>query len=404
MSFTLYLDKERWYNHQRQLDKLYPDYLPVIKGNGYGFGNSYLAKTCLALGKDKVAVGTLQEARSMINKGYEFEEILVLTPVLGELRLVDFANCVFTVGSIRHLEHLMYNAEGLLSFSRKKMPIIKVVLKCQSTMRRYGFSPEELATAIKMLADEARILPLEIKGYSIHLPVEGPSETEKFNEVTGWLGCIAKNGLKLKNMYLTHIAPETLQQLAATYPTMKFIARLGTTLWLSEKPAYRFCTTVLAVQQIQRGETFGYKQKKARRNGYLLYVAGGSANGVGLETPLHMKKTYNRLRLTVFWVLNLFNLNLSPFTYRGKRMWFAEPPHMQTTALWLPAGMKPPAVGSEIEIKNLRMTIAVFDRIVDIDPDNQVTQIYRRTVGRDRIHNNEVNKVPARSRIPLKQN
>jgi hypothetical protein len=92
-----------------------------------------------------------------------------------------------------------------------------------------------------------------------------------------------------------------------------------------------------------------------------------------------MKTLKDRLKLTAFWLLNLFNLNLSPFIYQGKRLWFAEPPHMQTTVLRLPTGLKPPAVGTEIELKNLRMTLANFDRIVEITPENQATRIYQRT-------------------------
>jgi alanine racemase len=376
LSFTLYLNKDKWYAQQQKLTESYPDYLPVIKGNGYGFGNRYLGQACLELGKQRIATGTLEEARSLLSAGLQFEEIVVLTPVLSEFRVEDFAQCVFTVGSLLQLEHLLKTALGLIALGQQ-LESIRILLKCQSSMRRYGFSQRELVEASERLSKVSGQLNLEIRGYAIHFPIDGLGDTEKLTQLTDWVECIAKLGLGGENFYLSHVSSELCAKLNSSYPKINFSLRMGTALWLNS--AYSFRSTVLAVQEIRRGQSFGYKQKKAKREGYLLYVAGGSANGVGLEAPLHMKSLKDRLKLTAFWLLNLFNLNLSPFIYQGKRLWFAEPPHMQTTVLRLPTGLKPPAVGTEIELKNLRMTLANFDRVVEITPENQATRIYQRT-------------------------
>ena len=57
---------------------------------------------------------------------------------------------------------------------------------------------------------------------------------------------------------------------------------------------------------------------------------------------------------------------LSPFRVDGARRWFAEPPHMQVSMLWLPDGVGPPAVGSELDV-DVRMTTCFFDRVVVSD-------------------------------------
>jgi hypothetical protein len=40
-----------------------------------------------------------------------------------------------------------------------------------------------------------------------------------------------------------------------------------------------------------------------------------------------------------------------------------EPPHMQVSMVWLPSGIAPPVVGSDVPV-DVRMTTASFDRVV----------------------------------------
>jgi len=58
------------------------------------------------------------------------------------------------------------------------------------------------------------------------------------------------------------------------------------------------------------------------------------------------------------------NRSLSPFRWAGKQRWFAEPPHMQVSLLWLPSSVTPPAVGDELPVE-VRMTTTHFDAVVD---------------------------------------
>jgi hypothetical protein len=66
---------------------------------------------------------------------------------------------------------------------------------------------------------------------------------------------------------------------------------------------------------------------------------------------------------------------MSPFSWDGKRRWFAEPPHMQVSLLWLSAddvrvatgrGGRVPAVGDELDCR-VRHTTALFDRIIGLE-------------------------------------
>ena len=58
---TLRLDGPRWREHLRTVAGAAPGLVPVIKGNGYGYGLRRLAQESAELGVDTIAVGTAGE-------------------------------------------------------------------------------------------------------------------------------------------------------------------------------------------------------------------------------------------------------------------------------------------------------------------------------------------------------
>jgi hypothetical protein len=53
----------------------------------------------------------------------------------------------------------------------------------------------------------------------------------------------------------------------------------------------------------------------------------------------------------------------SPYTVAGKARYFAEPPHMQASLLYLPSGVEVPATGDEVDVR-VRFTATTFDEVV----------------------------------------
>jgi alanine racemase len=371
MSLTLYLNRSDWLRHLAETESRFPDFIPVIKGNGYGFGNEFLAQTAERVGKRSIAVGTIAEARQLEKEG-AFDDVLVLTPILSELEPHDLRpERIYTVGSRQHLEHLV-NAFARLMAAKpniwtggSRRPELRVVVKLQSVMKRYGFSNSDADKWSRLSSvGEAAGVPIRVEGYSIHFPKEGVSGGAKIGELEEWLKRIPLSGEQKPWFFVSHLSSTQYLQLRDQHPEVRWVMRLGTDLWLKDKSFVDTRATVLDIQPITRGTRFGYKQRKARRNGYLVYVAGGSAHGVGLEAPPSVRGWKDALKLTAFWLLNLFNLHLSPYTFQGKRTWFAEPPHMQTSVLFFPASATLPRVGDELPVQ-LRMTTAHFDRYVE---------------------------------------
>ena len=68
MPLTLYVDGGRWRAHLRHVRDAHPGIVPVLKGNGYGFGLERLAQRASWLGVDTVAVGTYDEVTPVVHK------------------------------------------------------------------------------------------------------------------------------------------------------------------------------------------------------------------------------------------------------------------------------------------------------------------------------------------------
>ncbi|MDR6226459.1 alanine racemase [Desmospora profundinema] len=368
MSLTLYLNRKVWLRHLAETESRFPGFIPVIKGNGYGFGNEFLANAAQRAGKRSIAVGTVEEARHLGEEG-SFDHLLILTPVLNELEPDDLRpERIYTVGSRQHLDYLV-SAFARLADSKpniwsgqERRPELRIAVKLQSAMKRYGFAREE-ADFLRQLesAGEEAGVAVHVEGYAIHFPKEGMSAASKEAQLKAWLERIPTD---TPTFFVSHLSSAQYLRLREEHPQVNWVMRLGTDLWLKDKSFVDVRATVLDIQPVFRGERFGYKQRKAKRDGHLVYVAGGSANGVGLEAPPSVQSMKDALKLTAFWVLNLLNRNLSPYTFQGKRTWFAEPPHMQTSVLFFPSAAALPGVGEELPVQ-LRMTTAHFDRYIE---------------------------------------
>ena len=61
MALTLLVERDRWREHLARAVSARPGLVPVVKGNGYGFGRERLLTECRRLGLGEVAVGTAWE-------------------------------------------------------------------------------------------------------------------------------------------------------------------------------------------------------------------------------------------------------------------------------------------------------------------------------------------------------
>lgn len=343
MSLTLYVDGDRWRTHLRAVHDRYPTVVPVIKGNGYGFGNARLARKSGWLGADTVAVGTYGEVDDVRTR---FDgSILVLTPWRPfEQQVVHDKRVVHTVGRLEDLRELS---------ARTDRP--RVVLERMTSMRRHGFSARELREAGELLSDAVRV-----EGAAIHLPmVHGSHLAEAERLMTD----VVAAGLPTRRVFVSHLTDAEFTRLAAAYRDFELRPRVGTNLWLGDRGALTVRAAVIDAHPVERGDVFGYRGRTAPKAGTILVVSGGTAHGIGLEAPPAVEGLRQRAVTLAKGGLDAAGFVRSPYTIGGKHRLFAEPPHMQASMLFLPHGAPVPEVGAEVDVR-VRFTTTTFDRTV----------------------------------------
>src|SRR5699024_7717336 len=130
-----------WRRHLRTTAEAHPGIVPVVKGNGYGFGNHRLARRVAWLGVDTVAVGTYGEVADVLPRCEA--DVLVLAPWrpgADGTRAYD-PRVIHTVGRVADLETLGAQAPAGT----------RVVLEGLTSMKRHGLERDELAAAARAL-------------------------------------------------------------------------------------------------------------------------------------------------------------------------------------------------------------------------------------------------------------
>ncbi|MEV7518199.1 alanine racemase [Streptomyces diastaticus] len=342
MALTLYVDTARWREHHHQVREQFPGIVPVCKGNGYGFGHERLAEEAIRFGADILAVGTTYEAARI--KDWFSGDLLVLTPFRRGEEPVPLPDRV--VRSVSSVD----GVHGLVG--------ARVVIEVMSSMKRHGVSEEDLPKL------HAAIEDVRLEGFAIHLPLDRTDGTDAVEEVIAWMDRLRAHRLPLHTMFVSHLKASELARLQHQFPQTRFRARIGTRLWLGDEEATEYRGAVLDVTQVSKGDRFGYRQQKAAGDGYLVVVAGGTSHGVGLESPKALHGVMPRAKGVARAGLATVNRNLSPFVWAGKQRWFAEPPHMQVSILFVPADAPAPQVGDEL-VAHLRHTTTQYDRVVE---------------------------------------
>jgi hypothetical protein len=336
MPLTFYVDGPRWRDHLRRTADSVPGLVPVAKGNGYGFTVGRLARRSEWLGVDLIAVGTYAEVAEVRQRFSG--DILVLEPWRPFLPNLTYDDrVVHTVGRVEDLAALG---------GHDGSP--RVVLEALTSMNRHGFALDAMAT----VAASAR--GVRVEGHAAHLPLgEGHvAEVER---------CVAS--APHHRWFLSHVTTVELGVLRDRHPDVDFRSRIGTSLWLGDRAALAARATVLDARPVARGESAGYRRRKFGRAGTLLVVSGGTAHGVALEAPTPAASTRQRAVAVARGGLEATGRALSPFVVDGKQRWFIEPPHMQVSLLFLPAGATAPSVGDEVEVQ-VRYTTTTFDAVV----------------------------------------
>lgn len=309
MTVRLNVEQAAWRSHVAATAQAYgPALMPVIKGNGYGFGRPLLHQLAIELvpSIDHVCVGNVHELADVPAS----LRPVVLTPTLAAPP--PDRNAVMTVGSTAHVD-------ALRGWSGD------VMIKVASSMRRFGATVDELPTLLRAVEN----VGFGVAGYAIHLPLTGTDES-RVAEIETWLPDLPFD----VPLWLSHLEPATVHALQLKYPLRKFKVRVGTALWhgVPKVPDLQLQAEVLHTQPIGVGEIAGYHHTRAPFDGTLVAVGAGSAHGIASnDTPSKQP--------------------LSPFHFARTRMTLLEAPHMHTSLVIVEASAESPKVGDWVDVQ-----------------------------------------------------
>ncbi len=224
--------------------------VPVVKGNGYGFGRVRLAELAAELA-DTIAVGNVHELSGLPSG----PDVAVLTPVGAEAlaspevsALVMHHDPILTVGSTDHVAALADSG-----WSRR------VVAKLESDMHRFGAGIE--------LVDAARQNGLDVVGVSIHPPTAG-SDEDHVRQVTDLLPVVDPS----LTVWVSHLSASGYASLPDSH---RYRLRVGTSLWHGDKTALHLSADVLDVRPVAAGTSAGYHQAEVPVDGRLVVIGAG---------------------------------------------------------------------------------------------------------------------------------
>ena len=343
MSLVLHLDTPAWRAHLDQTRDQTPGLVPVAKGNGYGFGLARLAAEATRLGVDVLAVGTTTEVATVRAGGWG-GDIVVLTPWSHHdplaVQLLDDPQVIATVS----------RSDDLAEIARRR-PGTRVLVELLTSMRRHGVSLDDLGR-IEALAGQ-----VHVSGWTIHLPMKAADPLAEARALAR-----AATETVEAPAWLSHLSAADYATLSAELDAETRL-RMGTQLWLGAPKTRRVTARVLDLHPVRRGERVGYWQHRAPRDGWVVVVSGGTANGVALSAPSSGATLKQRVVTAATGAMDAAGMALSPYTLGGKKRVFVEPPHMQSSLVFLP-GAATVAIGDEVPVE-VRLTTATVDRVID---------------------------------------
>ena len=327
MPLSLYVDGQKWRSHLSAMVSAKPGLVPVIKGNGYGFGLAFLGAESSRLGVSAVAVGLASEV-APVRSAFS-GEIIVLSPDNASYDFSD-SKVIWTISSLENLE-----AIGSQS---------KIIIEILTPLNRHGIKISDLDSALAIVENRG----LAVQGFTLHLPIV------KID--VNWIRKTLQKLPTTSTVWISHLYD--LEKIQKEFPQLIFRERIGTSLWLGNQSALAAKATVLENREVKGAA--GYRQTRA--NGYVVVASGGTAHGIGLAAPQGDKSLLGGLKIVARAIESALGKDRSPYSWNGKTLNFLEPAHMQCSLLKI-EGQNQPKIGDELNLR-VRYTTTTFDQIV----------------------------------------
>ena len=278
----------------------------VVKADGYGLGVATFSQELSKLGIENFCVTEPQEAETIRASGLMAEKILMLRQLSDpkEIRAMEKANVIFTVGSMESAERLNANVNGP----------VDVHVKIDTGMGRYGFRPEELSQIISLFRRENN---LRIKGIYTHFHSAFCSDATtkaQFTQFQNVVASLQKEGCDTGIVHCCNSAA------FLKFPEMHLDGvRLGSALLgrmsfsTDLRPLGKVETIIEEVRRLPKGHSTGYGAIwKSKKDSDLAIIPVGWCNGLQVSCKEDRSRAMDCIR---GGLKELKNLLKRPKTY-----------------------------------------------------------------------------------------
>ena len=379
MTFSLNVNAAKFRGHLVSVMNSYAtsgaELVPVIKGNGYGFGRDLLADEASRLGCNRIAIGTVWELGQ------------ALADFAGQILVLEPFNSSDAPAVEKWRQHLEHNAARIIvTVSKVDLAAVRsagakdIYLEGKTSLSRFGILPYDMQSISNF--DDLNVL-----GLSLHLPIvqaahkvdatteissafDGAALSQSMTETWNWIVLYQEMSTKFslpKHLSLSHVSEDQVKSLKKMVQSYNFDleieVRVGTKLWLGEPSALQATGTVLQIHEITHQQTVGYQQIATGTNKRLIVVSGGTAHGVAMAAPSNARSLRKKGVAIAEGFSQAIGKVRSPFSCDGRNLDFVEPPHMQVSMLW--SNDMSIAVGDELNC-NVRNSTSNFDCVLGL--------------------------------------
>jgi alanine racemase len=379
MTFSLNVNAAKFRGHLVSVMNSYAtsgaELVPVIKGNGYGFGRDLLADEASRFGCNRIAIGTVWELGQ------------ALADFAGQILVLEPFNSSDAPAVEKWRQHLEHNAARIIvTVSKVDLAAVRsagakdIYLEGKTSLSRFGILPYDMQSISNF--DDLNVL-----GLSLHLPIvqaahkvdatteissafDGAALSQSMTETWNWIVLYQEMSTKFslpKHLSLSHVSEDQVKSLKKMMQSYNFDleieVRVGTKLWLGEPSALQATGTVLQIHEITHQQTVGYQQIATGTNKRLIVVSGGTAHGVAMAAPSNARSLRKKGVAIAEGFSQAIGKVRSPFSCDGRNLDFVEPPHMQVSMLW--SNDMSIAVGDELNC-NVRNSTSNFDCVLGL--------------------------------------
>lgn len=380
MTFSLKVDATKFRGHLVSVMNGYAsagaDLVPVVKGNGYGFGRGTLANETSRLGCNRIAIGTV----------WELAQSLADFP--GEILVLEPFNSFDESAVVQWRQHLAHNADRVIvTVSSIDLASVRaagaknIYLEGKTSLSRFGMLHFDMQSLVNFN-------DLKVLGLSLHLPIaqsttkvdamteissafNGATLSKSMTEAWNWIVLYEELSTKFslpKHISVSHITEAQIHSFKKMMQSYNFDqdieVRIGTKLWLGEPSALQATGTILQIHEVLHRQSVGYQQIDSGNNQRLIVVSGGTAHGVAMAAPSNASSLRKKGVAIAEGISQAIGKVRSPFSHRGKNLDFVEPPHMQVSMLW--SNDTTISVGDTLDC-NVRNTTTNFDSVIGLD-------------------------------------